>query len=240
MRVATRYAADRALFDTAMQVYDSLPDDIRGEVDWFLQGVYADQAQKLEKYADELYDLYEPVRSVLRSKYGNEILLYRGEPTDKPLIVRRFLSWTTSYSVAAEFARRRGFQVVEADVRVSDVTAVLFSPHNSRYNEYLVKDRKQYHERGTPLPWLGGLSESYPGPWTSILDLEAFTAWSDEVTRDMKTVIERAGGKVLTVNVDQDDQYVSMGVQLPWTVPVDDHRAVIGPYVVEGLHPGLP
>lgn len=238
-RVAARYAADRAIFNVALEVFNSLPNTLKWDVEEFLQGVVVGKAQYLEARADELYEFYEPARRALRSKYGAEVHLYRGEPTKKPAIVRRFLSWTPVQRLAARFAAQKGYEVVEADVKVSDVAAVLVSPHNSQYIEYLVKDRKHYHERGSPLPLVGGYMAVYEGPYTVPFDLEAFTAWADETVRRLKSSVESVGGKVLKLKVDRDDEFLGASVQLPPTVDVDAYDAAhIGQGItIENLQP---
>lgn len=228
-RVAARYlaASNAALHSAAKAVFEGLPPRLRSEVEHFLFGVMPGRAQPIEAHADELYDYYEPVRALLRGKHGRSLTLYRGEPKDKPPIKRRFLSWAASYKLAAHFARAKGYVVVEADVLVSDVAAVLVSPHNEFYVEYLVKDRPGYHEKAEPLPLVGSCVYYFSQPGEPDFDTRGFTVERAEaLARRLETAVRAAGGKVLRLKIKPDDS-VQASVQLPANTEVDDQDRVV-------------
>ena len=139
-------AVDPRIGNLARKIYDELSPTLRHEVDTFVHGVLVGQVPSLETCCtDELYAAYAPMRELLRTMKGGSIHLYRGEPAEKPALDRKWLSWTSSKRLAKWFAERKGSHVVEADVRVADVVAVLLSSQNRDYVEYLVKDRPEYH-----------------------------------------------------------------------------------------------
>lgn len=233
-RPLTRLATAAALRAAAKAAFDSLPLRLQGQVEHFLFGVTVGKAQPLEAHAGELYNHYEPVRALLRSKHGMSLVLYRGEPKDKPPIKRRFLSWTASPKLAATFAQAKGYEVVEANVRVSDVVAGLISPHNDFYVEYLVKDRPEYHERGEGLPLVGDFLY-FPGGGD---DPKDFTELAENVARKLREAVQDAGGKVLQLKIYPRDECLSGRVQLPASTPVDAYdRATTGKFVFENMRP---
>lgn len=245
-RVASRYlqrftpwrgraASAAALRAAAEAAFNSLPSDLQSEVENFVWGVMAGRAQPIEARADELYDYYESVRAVLRGKHGMSLILYRGEPKDKPPIKRRFMSWAGSYRLAAKFAEAKGYEVVEANVRVSDVAAVLVSPHNSAYVEYLVKDRPEYHERGEPLPLVGTYTRYFSSPEESDYEPEWFSVErANALVEGLKRAVGDAGGKVLGVNIKRDE-WVKVTVQLPSSTPLTDDNAWVGGFPIENM-----
>jgi hypothetical protein len=232
-KVAMRVALDKAVYDAAVAVLETMPEPLHREVEHFLHGVFGGKAQPLEAKANELYDLYEPVRALLRGKHGSSVLLYRGEPKDKPQIKRRFLSWTPSYAMATKFAANKGYEVVEADVRVSDVAAVLVSK-NRVYVEYLVQDRPEYHEKGRGLPYVGIVFVSIEeGGFDVYTEMNALI-----VKKNLEVAILQAGGKVLRIKADEENETITATVELPATFAVrPDDTAVIGKYLVESLQP---
>ena len=174
-------AIRRAILDSTAR----LDPDIAWAVETFSRGVLVGVAPALERYVDALYPAFEPLRDALHSRYGSTLHVFRGEPVDRPAIKRRFLSWTTDGEMAAGFADRRGFQVVEADVAVADIVAGLVSEHNPNYIEYLVRDRPSYHERGRLVPE------------TKYLEFD-----DDTERRAVETFVRSVGGRVESISVN--------------------------------------
>jgi hypothetical protein len=88
-------ASDEEVRNLALEVFGALPRMLRYVVEGFLQGVFSGR-QPLEDHTSALYRGYEPVRRLLRAKYGPHVRLYRGEPTTIPEERREFLSWAPS------------------------------------------------------------------------------------------------------------------------------------------------
>lgn len=91
-----RLSGDAVIRDLSAEAFESLPHQARREVEEYLQGVFAGQAQPAEEHVDIIYKAYAPVRRALLKSYGPRVHLYRGEPTAPPRIRRRFLSWRKS------------------------------------------------------------------------------------------------------------------------------------------------
>ena len=166
--VAQRLVSDEEVRNLALEVFGALPRMLRYVVEGFLQGVFSGR-QPLEDHTSALYRGYEPVRRLLRAKYGPHVRLYRGEPTTIPEERREFLSWAPSQKMAARFAEQREFNIVEADVSVDDVVAVL-APARS-YVEYLVLDQPEYHVQRAALPMLGFVYFDIPEERLSVSSL---------------------------------------------------------------------
>jgi hypothetical protein len=218
----------------AEEVFNDLDPSLQHKVENFLWGVIAGKAPALEAYTDELYEAYTPVRRAL----PGTVHLYRGEPVDKPHVKRRFISWSPSKRIAAEFATEQGYEIIEADVRSSDVVAVLLSPHNRSYVEYLVLDRKKYHQTGRALPSIGFISEDSRGNglgWASARSVD----FSPDLVKAELPAIERAvqaiGGKVKGVSIDEENEAASITVGLPPEAVGGQDEVQAGPYTVEYL-----
>lgn len=254
LRVVSRVAkADRAVEQAALEVYKTLDPGLKHEVDTFLRGVIMGKAPYLEKFVRELYDAYEPVRAMVRKRHGSKVTLYRGEPVDKPALKRKFLSWTPSWKLATHFSGD-DHEIIEADVRTSDVIAVLVSP-NLRYVEYLVRDRKEYHERQSEeqIPFRGFISHAADGKQLGFpveTELNGHMGYWDfdpgharrefpKIDRAMKAV----GGKLIGKYVNEDDEGAGATVLIPGDVPgikrgpSGDPEVEIGPYLVTDLRP---
>lgn len=174
----------------AQRAFDGLAVRHQIAVERYLHGVVSGVTPDLEEHTDALRRAYAPVRAALRAKYGATVRVYRGEPTRKPQVERRWLSWTPSRKLAEAFAWKPGYHVVEATVKVADVVAVLVSPHNRDYIEFLVRERRSYHRKARRLPYVCSI-------------------WLD--SRKLFATFERAlalaGGKLLTiVGSEGDDQ----------------------------------
>jgi hypothetical protein len=194
--VAQRLASDEEVRNLALEVFGALPRMLRYGVEGFLQGVFSGR-QPLEDHTSALYRGYEPVRRLLRAKYGPHVRLYRGEPTTIPEERREFLSWAPSQKMAARFAEQREFSIVEADVSVDDVVAVL-APTRS-YVEYLVLDQPEYHVQRAALPMLGFVYFDIPREGS--LKQQAAAA-----TRSLRREVQAVGGRVLRVKIDELDR----------------------------------
>lgn len=223
-------ASDSAVRTAALSAFESLPYSLQRQVENFLHGVVVGEVQSLEQHADTLWDLYEPVRELVR-RHGAAITLYRGEPVVKPSIARRFLSWTPSRKMATLFAPRRGYEVLSAEVDVDDVVAVLVSPHNKGYIEYLVRDRKSYHESGQRLPLMGRVDFDMP--------YDGFTL---ELAQSMLTRLERelaaVGGRMLQSYVNEEQETAMAYVLVPPTVEIDENDSTfLGEFEVQYLEP---
>lgn len=223
-------ASDQAVRTAALDVFEALPYKLQHQVEDFLHGVVANQAQTLEKHADLLWDLYTPVRDLVR-RHGDTVTLHRGEPVDKPAIARRFLSWSPSRKMATLFAPKRGYEVVSADVDVDDVVAVLTSPHNKGYIEYLVRDRKSYHESGQQLPLMGRVDFDMP-----------YDGFTIELAQTMLARLERelakVGGRVLQSHVNEEQETAMAYVLVPPTVTVDENDSTfLGEFEAQNLEP---
>jgi hypothetical protein len=189
----------------------NLPEAVQREMWHFSQMVPVGRAPDLEKYTAVMYKAFAPLRRVLGS-----VTMYRGEPLDPPRIKRKWLSWTTSPSLASQFAGVREHHIVEAKVEVSDVVAAIVSPHNDRYIEYLVLDRPEYHQPSkdqVPLYYSTSLVEDYATAWPEHLDPWAdtpevhaarFPGWERWV-EGVRRAVERVGGKVLKVREPDHD-----------------------------------
>jgi len=234
-RVAWSFIAG-SVRDVAERVFKELDPNLQHQVESFLWGVRVGKAPALEAHTAELYKAYAPVRQVLQGS----VHLYRGEPVDRPKIRRKWLSWSPSKRIAAEFALEEGHEVIEADVRASDVVAVLLSPHNRSYVEYLVLDRPQYHKRGRGLPSVGDIEDDARGNglgWASARSVD----FSPDLVRAELPPIERAvqaiGGKVIRVNIDEENEGASVTVALPPEAVGKQDEVRVGPYKVEFLQP---
>lgn len=210
-------------------MFEALPSDLKHGVETFLHGVFGGSAPALEAHADELYDLYTPVRNLVHSKHGAEVTLYRGEPVDKPAIVRKFLSWTPSFKMATHFAQMRGYEVVTASVRVADVVAVFVSPHDAKYIEYLVRFRKSHHEKGQQLPLKGYVEFDIP-----------FGGWSVELAQTMVKRLEHElaamGGSILQTNISEEYEMATAYVLVPANVKIDENDSTrIGEFEAQFL-----
>jgi hypothetical protein len=242
-RIVAKYKERSGIIDAALAVYAGLPYELRRSVDIFLEGVFEGTAQPLEKHADELYMAYAPARQAIASKHGSTVKVYRGEPKDKPGISRRFLSWTPSYDLAARFAEKKDFEVVEANVKVSDVVAVLVSPHRTSYIEYLVRDRKEYHTKGKALPLRGVVEVFFPGPWAPDYEAKKFTPERAEaVIKDIHSAMQAGKALVIDTDVDEENEVISVYVLVSPEVKI--HKGdlglgstTIGDYEVENLRP---
>jgi len=178
---------------------DRLPEDVRWAVEDFAQGVMAGRAPNLERHTRELYKAFAPLRAVLPA----EVTVYRGEPKNPPKIKRKWLSWSPSAAMAAQFGIGTGKHIVEAAVSSKDVIAGILSPHNENYIEYLVWDRPEYHEKGTENPHVYVLSRDW-GTYEWTQELHEDESWLEASVRD----IERLGGKVLRVRkYDPDEDF---------------------------------
>jgi len=178
---------------------DRLPEDVRWAVEDFAQGVMAGRAPNLERHTRELYKAFAPLRAAL----PGEVTVYRGEPKNPPKIKRKWLSWSPSATMAAQFGIGTGKHIVEAAVSSKDVIAGILSPHNENYIEYLVWDRPQYHEKGTENPHVYVLSRDW-GTYEWTQELHEDESWLEASVRD----IERLGGKVLRVRkYDPDEDF---------------------------------
>lgn len=220
----------------AATVYRSLPLTLRYEIDAFVHGVLGGRAQPLEDHTEELYRAYAPVRAFLRT-HDTTIKLYRGEPKNKPQLLRRFLSWTPYRRLAARFAESENYEIIEADVKVSHVVAVLTSPENASYIEFLVRDRKQYHVFGKQLPWLGWVVVEFPYRWGKP-KVEHFTrAWAENVAADVRSAVEARGARVVSTKINEEYENVVVAVEVPPEMKTGIGDSVmIGPYKVETLH----
>jgi hypothetical protein len=219
-------AYDEEVRQLAIEVFDAMPYELRSEVEVFVRGVYPGRQQPLERYTTELQQAYAPLRRLIQRKYGPRILLYRGEPVELPAAHREFLSWSPSQRLAALFAERRRFSIIEAFVLVDDVVAVLISATNQAYVEYLVLDRPEYHVERATLPMRGVVYFD--------TDSEAEVA---SLTRALRRELWVVGGRVLHVKVNHEDRYASATVLLPAEVVGDDDRMTFGDFEVEGLSP---
>ena|SRR5271166_2272256 len=220
-------ASDEEVRHLAVEALDALPEDLRYDVTHFLQGVFSGQQQPLEWHTTALHQAYAPVRRLIRRKYGPLLYLYRGEPATTPVMRREFLSWSPSQGLAARFAERRGLSVIEASVSVDDIVAVLVSPVNRAYIEYLVIDRPEYHTQRALLPMLGIV---YLGHYYSDAKVAA-------LTRALRRELWVVGGRIIRIKVNREDQYASATVLLPAEVVGDAHEMTIGEFQIEALAP---
>jgi len=216
------------LKEEADRVFSGLPLGLQYEVRDFLAGVLVGDVQPLERFERDLYIAYEPVRRLLRER-GPTVRLFRGEPINKPGIQRTFLSWTPILSMAAKFSTRRGFEIVGADVDVEDVVAVLYSPHNPEYVEFLVRERPRYHRQTRyEVPLLGIV----------YLDLPLFSRASvASALRDLRSRLRSVGGKLVRIRVNEDEEHASVTVILPQSVGGQGYDFLMGPYRIEALQP---
>ncbi len=221
----------------SLAIYSELDPQLQSKVDDFLDMVLVGRDQPLEAHTPELYEAYTPVRKLMQRKYGSSIRLYRGEPKDKPPIKRKFLSWTPSRKLAVTFATKRHYEVVEADMHSGDVVAIFASPHNPNYIEYLCRDRKEYHEVGEQLPYLGTVTLSFP--YANEEDFVGFDqAKLDKDVQRLTQALHSKGGKILRVHVDRQNEGVRVSVLLPPTIEVTpDESFQVGEYIAEWLRP---
>lgn len=239
---------DSAIVKAARAVYQGLPEDLRHDVDEFLAGVFLGSAPQLESHIDALYEAYAPVRKLM---HGSGVTLYRGEPKDRPALKRKFLSWTPSWKLANHFATTRGHVIVEAEVRTSDVVAVFVSPTNTRYVEYLVRDRKEYHEKESDeqIPLYGRIEHDHLGRdlgWEGA-NWATMGEFLPDRVRAERPHLERAlhavGGALLNLYINEEDEGAVASVVIPSSVKTveiaDDLKAEVGPYLVNDLRPYL-
>jgi hypothetical protein len=205
---------------------------------------------------DELYEAYAPVRDLVRKRHGSKVTLYRGEPKNKPRLKRKWLSWTPSWKLATYFGvgHDEDHEIVEAQVRTSDVIAVFVSPHNSSYIEYVVRDRPEYHAQQSEeqVPLMGYITNDSKGkelgwPVQTVLNgqLGYWDFDPDHARQEFPKIqraVEAVGGKVLGRFINEEDEGASMTVLLPSTVetrksPGGDLVTNVGPYYVENLRP---
>lgn len=225
-------ANDEVIRRAALETLEALPYRLKHEVEGFLHGVVVGRAQQLEAYADELFQAFEGVRELVRSRHGDRITLYRGEPAQKPDIARRFLSWSPSRTMSLEFAGQEGHELLTAEVDVDDVVAVLAASHNRRYIEYLVRDRKSYHTSGRRPPLLCRVD--FDVPWDG---------FSHELVDGMKRRLERelatVNGRILSMHVDEENGQADAHVLVPANVHtrVDDDMIQLGEFELYSPRP---
>jgi len=143
---AQRYGSLRPL---AKQILDGLPATIRQDVKSFLHGVFIGKVPPLERYAEELYEAFVPLRERLRKK-GQKVRLYRGQPVNAPKLSRKFLQWSSDPTIAAHFGASSNDEwrhVLGADVNIDDIIAVFFSRENDNYIEFLVRNDPRYQKQ---------------------------------------------------------------------------------------------
>jgi hypothetical protein len=112
--------------------------------------------------------------------------------------------------MAARFAEQREFNIVEADVSVDDVVAVL-APARS-YVEYLVLDQPEYHVQRAALPMLGFVYFDIPEERLSVSSLRRQAA---TLARALRYEVQAVGGRVLRVKIDELDGSANASVLLP-------------------------
>jgi len=131
------------------------------EINTFLHGVIVGAAPGLDRHTKKMYTAFKPVRAYLKKKYGGKLKLWRGaEVSVRKPVERQWLSWTNNARMAATFAVPHGSEkrkVYSAVVPVSDVVAVLLSPHNDNYIEFLVRNKPKYKGPGEDLPQEGAV-----------------------------------------------------------------------------------
>ena len=121
-------------------------------LDHFLDAVPAGFQSDIEiEYEDLIYDAFEPMRDALPLR----VRLFRGQPVRPPALTRRFLSWTPSLRMAADFATDRAEEgaghIIEAEVARRDIVAGL-DGGGSKYDtyfEFLVCNRKKYQKKSS-------------------------------------------------------------------------------------------
>lgn len=209
-------ADDAEVREAAKKAVTSLPLRVQYDVEDFLRGVIVGEAPYLEKHTEALHEAFAPARDLIRKKYGDEVTLYRGEPEKIPAVARQWLSWSPNPSLAAGFSTRDDHHLVGAKVKVDDLHAILLSPHNRNYVEYLARDRPAYHANAKRLPWSGHIELRAHGPHTEA-----------EVERLRRTVA-RHGGELVKVRVrrdedsDTDEKRVTAHILLPRAAKPDE------------------
>lgn len=216
------------VLQVAERVFDELPEKLQHEVREFLHGVFVGDSQPIERYAQEIYLAYEPVRDVLRLE-GNAVLLFRGEPIEKPKVKRVLLSWSPFIKMSALFAERIGYEVVGAQVKVDDVAAVFLSPTNRRYVEFLVRERHEYHHQmHYDVPMLGYVT----------FDVEPFSRNSvASAARQLRSQLRSMGGRLIYLKIDEREECAWASVTLPQDVVNGEYYINVGGFTAEAFRP---
>lgn len=171
-----------------LDVYEALPGRLKHDIDSFTHGVFVGQTPRIEGQFTALYKAYAPLREVLRHTYGSTVTMYRGQPKVAPNVKRRFLSWTTNPTMAAEFAQERDYHVLSAEVDIRDVVFGVTIGESGYYVEYLVLNKPKYQAKGSDVPQMG-----------FAVNLE-----KKEVER-LTRAVEDVGGKVIKVKEYTED-----------------------------------
>ena len=216
----------------------NLPDRLRQAVDIFSAGVIMGKAPSLEQHSSALYKAFAPLRKAL----GGTTTMYRGQPINPPKIERTWLSWTTEPRMAALFSGNRGYQIIEAKVKSSDVVAGILSPRNPNYIEFLVKNRPEYQTRSQKqvpiyyaldMPLNPRFYDDMPENFSGLSDREqldfSYPDWKRWL-KDNGKAVERAGGLVMhndppTMNPDEKGPF--LGVLMPADVELPPALAAL-------------
>jgi hypothetical protein len=204
----------------------NLPERLRWEIDDFAAGVIMGKAPSLEQHTSTLYKAFAPLRKVL----GGTTTMYRGQPINPPKIERKWLSWTTEPRMAALFTEARGYQIIEAKVKSSDVVAGILSPRNPNYIEFLVKNQPEYQTRSQKqvpiyyalyMPLNPRFYDDMPENYGDLSDWEqlefSYPDWKRWL-KDNERAVERAGGLVMHSDppkMNPDEEGPFLGVLMP-------------------------
>lgn len=216
----------------------NLPDRLRREIDDFAAGVIMGKAPSLEQHTSALYKAFAPLRDAL----GGTMTVYRGQPINPPKIDRKWLSWTTEPRMAALFTEARGYQIIEAKVKSSDVVAGILSPNNPNYIEFLVKNRPEYQTRSQKqvpiyyalyMPLNSRFYDDMPENYGDLSDRERlefeYPDWKRWL-KDNERAVEQAGGLVmkrLTPKVNPVERGPFLGVLMPADVKLPPALAAL-------------